>query len=148
MLLEAATIDPEMMIDVQDLGQRYSSTQPSVRKLGLQDAIFRMQDRNCAPINCLNIECKDELLVPPPLVKHCKELVNATRYASSQASRQVGQVNDIGKKTVDAIHKHAIDIQSCIKFQINGQAGAISAWHMDNMGVSTCRYWETHSLLF
>ncbi|KAK2625915.1 hypothetical protein QTJ16_005227 [Diplocarpon rosae] len=137
MLLEAAFIDPDMHLDVQDLGQRYSSTSPSVCAVKLQDAIVRMQDRVSAPINLLNIECKDDLLIPPPLYTHCKELVNATRYASSQAARQVGQMNDLGKKVVDTMHKHAIDIASCIKFQINGQAGAISSWHMDNMGVST-----------
>ncbi|KAI9054388.1 hypothetical protein LZ554_001550 [Drepanopeziza brunnea f. sp. 'monogermtubi'] len=137
MLHEAAFIDPEMHLDVQDLGQKYSSTSPSVTSVRLQEAILRMQDRVSAPINLLNIECKDDLLIPPPLYAHCKELINATRYASSQAARQVGQMTDFGKKVVDTVHRHAVDIQSCIKFQINGQAGAISSWHMDNMGVST-----------
>ncbi|KAH9212133.1 hypothetical protein DL95DRAFT_391773 [Leptodontidium sp. 2 PMI_412] len=137
MLHEAAAIDPEMLIDVQDYGQTYSDDHPAVRQLKLQEAIARMQDRSKAPINALNIECKEELLIPPPLVKHCRELVNATRYASSQAVRLAGHLTEIGKKTTETIHTHAVDIQSCIKFQINGQAGAFSSWHMDNMGVYT-----------
>lgn len=68
------------------------------------------------------------LLIPPPLVKHCRELANATRYASSQAVRLAGHLTEIGKKTTETIHTHAVDIQSCIKFQINGQAGAFSSW--------------------
>jgi len=137
MLHEAAAIDPEMLIDVQDYGQIYSDDHPAVRSLKLQEAIARMKDRNQAPINALNIECKEELLIPPPLVKHCRELANATRYASSQAVRLAGHLTEIGKKTTETIHTHAVDIQSCIKFQINGQAGAFSSWHMDNMGVYT-----------
>ncbi|KAL2071265.1 hypothetical protein VTL71DRAFT_12500 [Oculimacula yallundae] len=136
-LEEAAVIDPEMVIDVQDSGQQYSDEHPAVRGLRLQEAIARMKDRNQAPINALNIECKEELLIPPPLAKHCRELVNATRYASSRAVRLVGHKTEIGKKTTETIHTHAVDIQSCIKFQINGQAGAFSSWHMDNMGVYT-----------
>ncbi|CZT41614.1 uncharacterized protein RSE6_01373 [Rhynchosporium secalis] len=136
-LQEAAAIDPDMVIDVQDSGQEYSDEHPAVRGLRLQDAIVRMNDRKQAPINALNIECKEELLIPPPLARHCRELVNATRYASSRAVRLVGHMTEIGKKTTETIHTHAVDIQSCIKFQINGQAGAFSSWHMDNMGVYT-----------
>lgn len=60
MLREAAEIDPEMVIDVQDSGQTYSDDRPAVRQLRLQEAIARMQDRSKAPINALNIECKEE----------------------------------------------------------------------------------------
>jgi len=60
MLHEAAAIDPEMLIDVQDYGQIYSDDHPAVRSLKLQEAIARMKDRNQAPINALNIECKEE----------------------------------------------------------------------------------------
>lgn len=65
MLQEAAFIDPDMYLDVQDLGSKYSATSPSVRSVKLQDAILQMQQRGGAPINLLNIECREEYFYLP-----------------------------------------------------------------------------------
>lgn len=130
--------DPETMVDTQDLGQKHS-IDVAVRRMSIKEVLRRMEltsDQD-APVNCLDIACKLDM-TPAPLKQYCDELTLAAMSVDTLANRNLkDRINSVGKKKTESKHIHAIDIDQCLKFQINGQAGAFSSWHMDNMGVCT-----------
>ena len=87
-----------------------------------------------APFTLLSLKCTDDGTVPWPLAKHCNLLNQAASFAASTA--QSAFYAAAGKQSMDVISK-AVDLQSCMHFQIFGQAGAISSWHMDSIGPYT-----------
>ncbi|KAG4427236.1 hypothetical protein IFR05_017282, partial [Cadophora sp. M221] len=137
-LSDASHLEKDLQIDIQDFGVEWSSKDPAVRKGLIQEAIQRLAKPTNMPINALNLQCYSPNLTPPPIANHCDTLLNATTSASFKATKIVqGRDPDVGKEYIDVVHKFATDIRACISFQILGQAGAFSPWHIDNLGVTT-----------
>lgn len=63
-----------------------NSRKLAVAPMHVSEVIKRMDNSygSLAPINALNIECRDEIPIPGPLSTHCRELLNAIKFASSQ----------------------------------------------------------------
>jgi hypothetical protein len=133
--LRATTTKP-LLIEVQELGKHLVPTENSVVAMPIDEVMQRFAAPNQyqAPINLLSLQCKDDGIVPWPLAKHCNLLNQAAAAVSS--SSQSSLISTPGKQTTDVISKY-VDLQSCMHFQIFGQAGAISTWHMDSIGPYT-----------
>jgi hypothetical protein len=103
------------------------------------DAAIDRFEKDCkrrCPVNLLNLSSKEDGLVPWPLSKHCTMLNEAAAVAVNVAQAKYKGVAGPGKEFSETMTK-AIDLQSCMHFQILGQAGAISGWHMDHIGPYT-----------
>lgn len=72
--------------------------------------------------------------VPWPLSKHCGLLNDAAAHSASTSKANFAAT--VGKQASEIMSRY-VDLQSCIHFQIFGQAGAISAWHIDALGPYT-----------
>jgi hypothetical protein len=129
-----------LKIDVQDydLNHQGPGTTFVVSK-DIDAAIDRFENsdgRRRCPVNLLNLSSKEDGLVPWPLAKHCTMLNEAAAVAVNVAQTKYKSVAGPGKEFTETMTK-AIDLQSCMHFQILGQAGAISGWHMDHIGPYT-----------
>lgn len=125
-----------LSIEVQELAKVMVPNENCVEPMDIKDVISRMTDHDTrvAPINLLSLHCKDDNVVPWPLAKHCT-LLNEAASSSSSAS-QATYYASAGKESTEILSRF-IDLQSCMHFQIFGQTGAISSWHMDSLGPYT-----------
>jgi hypothetical protein len=126
----------DLLIEVQKLEKEFQFNKNSVESLEIRDVIksWLARDQSKPPLNLLSLKCTDDGTVPWPLAKHCNLLNHAAAFSASTA--QSAFYATAGKQSTEVISK-AIDLQSCMHFQIFGQAGAISAWHMDSIGPYT-----------
>ena len=131
-----AISDKELLLEVQQLGKLLVPETNSVQPMPIGNVIehFASSDQSQAPINLLSPMCKDDGTVPWPLAKHCNLLNQAAASASSAVQSRFYAT--AGKQSSDVISKF-VDLESCMHFQILGQAGAISTWHMDSIGPYT-----------
>lgn len=133
--LRTMTTKP-LLVEVQELGKPFTPSANSVVHMPIDEVIqrFAAPHQYQAPINLLSLQCQDDGIVPWPLSKHCNLLNQAAAAVSS--SSQSSFFSTAGKQTSEVISKY-VDLQSCMHFQIFGQAGAISTWHMDSIGPYT-----------
>jgi hypothetical protein len=126
----------ELLVEVQRLEKEFQFNENSVERLEINEVIssWSIRDRSKPPLNLLSLKCTDDGTVPWPLAKHCNLLNQAAAFAASTA--QSAFYATAGKQSMEVISK-AVDLQSCMHFQIFGQAGAISSWHMDSIGPYT-----------
>lgn len=126
----------ELLVEVQRLEKEFQFDQNSVERLEINEVIknWSIRDQSKPPLNLLSLKCTDDGTVPWPLAKHCNLLNQAASFAASTA--QSAFYATAGKQSTEVISK-AVDLQSCMHFQIFGQAGAISSWHMDSIGPYT-----------
>lgn len=129
-----------LKIDVQDYDLEHLGQGTTfVVSKDIDAAIERFEKfdgkRRC-PVNLLNLSSKEDGLVPWPLAKHCTMLNEAAAVAVNVAQAKYKGVAGPGKEFSETMTK-AVDLQSCMHFQILGQAGAISGWHMDHIGPYT-----------
>jgi hypothetical protein len=125
-----------LLVEVQELSKQFSTYENCVEPMPIDQIIsrFSKQDASIAPINLLSLQCKDDNVVPWPLGKHCR-LLNDAATASASASQSTFYAS-AGKESTEVLSRF-VDLQSCMRFQIFGQAGAISSWHMDSIGPYT-----------
>jgi hypothetical protein len=126
----------ELLVEVQRLEKEFQFDRNSVEALEINEVIknWSIRDQSKPPFNLLSLKCTDDGTVPWPLAKHCNLLNQAASFAASAA--QSAFYATAGKQSTEVISK-AVDLQSCMHFQIFGQAGAISSWHMDSIGPYT-----------
>jgi hypothetical protein len=131
-----ATSGEGLHIEVQLLEKTYVEGENSVTSMPIEEIIERFADKSQTrpPINLLSLRGQDEGTVPWPLSKHCNLLNQAAAFSASSA--QTGFVATAGKQSTEVVSRY-VDLQSCIHFQIFGQAGAISSWHIDSIGPYT-----------
>lgn len=136
-----ATSTKPLLVEVQELGKKVAPDENSVEPMPIDQVISRFfaHDHHVAPLNLLSLQCQDDGVTPWPLAKHCN-LLNQAAAASAASSQSAFYESElhatIGKQSTEIMSKF-IDLQSCIHFQIFGQAGAISSWHMDAIGPYT-----------
>lgn len=126
----------DLLVEVQKLEKEFQLDKNSVEALEIQEVVksWAIRDQSKPPLNLLSLKCTDDGTVPWPLAKHCNLLNQAASFAASTA--QSAFFATAGKQSMEVISK-AVDLQSCMHFQIFGQAGAISSWHMDSIGPYT-----------
>jgi hypothetical protein len=127
-----------LKVDVQDYDLPYSTSGTFVVSQDIDAAIarFAADGVHKCPVNLLNLSSKEDGLVPWPLAKHCTMLNDAAAVAVNVAQAKYKGSMGPGKEFSETMTK-AVDLQSCMHFQILGQAGAISGWHMDHIGPYT-----------
>jgi hypothetical protein len=133
--LQATNYD-NLQVEVQELGKKFQPTKNSVEPMVIGEVIrnWKIRDHSRPPLNLLSLKCTDDGTVPWPLAKHCNLLNQAACFSASKA--QSYYYATAGKQGTELISK-SVDLQSCMHFQIFGQAGAISSWHMDSIGPYT-----------
>lgn len=131
-------------VDVQDLGRNVEENENSTVRLPISTVVQRFQLPTQYPINLLNLECTGENLVPEPIAFHCGLLLDAVSVTNAHSQHVLDRNMSAAGKRSKALLTKAVDIQSCMKFEILGQAGVFSGWHIDNMGVSTWVTLEDH----
>ncbi|KAL5330839.1 hypothetical protein ACEPPN_000364 [Leptodophora sp. 'Broadleaf-Isolate-01'] len=121
---------PDQELDVQDLG--LTDQQPAVRTMKVTACISRFAESRGQvsphPVNLLNLSYENMELTPLPLARHCtllRDACNSLANMDKKAFKSKRKVNS------------PADIQSCQRFRICAQAGAISSWHMDNLAPYT-----------
>jgi len=118
-------------VAVQDLSR--SEIDLAVCRMEVKTCISRFRESHgkasSRPVNLLNITCTAEV-TPTPLNRHCRLLSEACTSLSIAGGA-------LGIDKPKARSSRPMDIESCQKFQICGQAGAISSWHMDNLAPFT-----------
>lgn len=127
-----------LTIDIQDYDLTHDSRSPFVVSQNIDAVIERFEQdgkRRC-PVNLLNLSSKEDGLVPWPLAKHANMLNEASAVATNTLQGKFQGLAGPGKEFNETMTK-AIDLQSCMHFQILGQAGAISGWHQDHIGPYT-----------
>ena len=116
-------------VDVQDLGN------PVHIPLGTRmdvDIVKRRWKQSAGnptsePLNLLNIVCHNIEITPKPLLDHCGLLHETIDWVRGLA---LGESNAVlGKASEQPLRDTSLE--SCLRFQICGFAGAISGWHMD-----------------
>ena len=121
---------PNQELDVQDLG--LPADRPAVSPMKVATCVARFEESrgrvSARPLNLLNLSYENMELTPLPLARHCKLL--------RDACNSLANLNKIAFKSKRKIQSPA-DIQSCQRFRICAQAGAISSWHMDNLAPYT-----------
>jgi len=135
--LQAKSMNKTLLLEVQELGKRIGDPNVNaVQPMTIDEILKRwsIRDQSIAPINLLNLMCKDDNYQPWPLAKHCNLLNQAAASCASIA--QSAFYATAGKESTEVITK-LIDLEACMHFQIFGQAGAISTWHMDAIGPYT-----------
>jgi hypothetical protein len=126
-----------LLLEVQELGKQINEIGANAVQPMTIDKILQrwsVKDQSLPPINLLNLMCKDDAYQPWPLAKHCNLLNQAA--ASSASIAHSAFYATAGKESTEVMTK-LIDLESCMHFQIFGQAGAISTWHMDAIGPYT-----------
>jgi len=121
-----------MEIDVQILG--LPSINNPTERLSVADALdlwSKCEDEDGPPINFLNL--KDDSHGPWPRGMSRDENAILTKCLSRADSLRVGDIT-LGKAIKGTL---ITDVRSCVQFKILAQRGAVSGWHMDNMGVIT-----------
>jgi hypothetical protein len=113
----------ELLVEVQRLEKEFQFNENSVERLEINEVIssWSIRDQSKPPLNLLSLKCTDDGTVPWPLAKHCNLLNQAAAFAASHA--QSAFYATAGKQSMEVISK-AVDLQSCMHFQIFGQAGA------------------------
>lgn len=126
----------ELHIEVQQLEKIFQPNKNSVEAFPIHEVIksWSIRDQSKPPLNLLSLKCIDDGTVPWPLAKHCNLLNQAAAFSASTAHSAFYAT--AGKQSMEVLSK-AVDLQSCMHFQIFGQAGAISSWHMDAIGPYT-----------
>jgi hypothetical protein len=135
--LQAKSMNKTLLLEVQELGKRIGDPNANaVQPMTIDEILKRwaIRDQSIPPINLLNLMCKDDAYQPWPLAKHCNLLNQAAASCASIA--QSAFYATAGKESTEVITK-LIDLEACMHFQIFGQAGAISTWHMDAIGPYT-----------
>ena len=135
--LQAKSMNKTLLLEVQELGKQIGGPNTNaVQPMTIDEILKRwsVRDQSMAPINLLNLMCKDDAYQPWPLAKHCNLLNQAAASCASIA--QSAFYATAGKESTEVITK-LIDLEACMHFQIFGQAGAISTWHMDAIGPYT-----------
>ena len=135
--LRAKGMDKTLVLEVQELGKQIRDPNANaVQPMTIDEILERWAatDQSVPPINLLNLMCKDDAYQPWPLAKHCKLLNQAA--ASSASTAQSAFYSTAGKESTEVMTK-LIDLEACMHFQIFGQAGAISTWHIDAIGPYT-----------
>jgi hypothetical protein len=134
--LQASSVNKQLVVEVQELEKVLTPKSRAVQTMPMEEVVQRwaVKDQSKAPINLLSLMCRDEGYQPWPLTKHCNLLNQA---AASTASRAYSALQaSAGKQATEAITRF-VDLESCQRFMIFGQAGAISSWHMDAIGPYT-----------
>ena len=135
--LQAKGMNKTLLLEVQELGKQIGDPNVNaVQPMTIDKILERwsVRDQSVPPINLLNLMCKDDAYQPWPLAKHCNLLNQAA--ASSASIAQSAFYATAGKESTEVMTK-LIDLEACMHFQIFGQAGAISTWHMDAIGPYT-----------
>jgi hypothetical protein len=135
--LQAKGRGKTLLLEVQELGKHIGAAAANaVETMTIDELLERwsIKDQSMAPMNLLNLTCKDDGYQPWPLTKHCNFLNQAAASCASIA--QSAFYATAGKESTEVMTK-LIDLESCMHFQIFGQAGAISTWHMDAIGPYT-----------
>ena len=111
-------------IDIQDFG--CDANKPLAQRMKTTDFFSRWEASNGAisnkPINALNISVANLELTLQPLLKYCMMLSRMTHWLGAE---EQGSISKRSKKFLDA------DIEGSIRWEIAGQAGAFSGWHID-----------------
>ena len=135
--LQAKGMNKTLLLEVQELGKQIGDpNENAVQPMTIDKILERwsIKDQSTPPINLLNLMCKDDAYQPWPLAKHCNLLNQAAASCASIA--QSAFYATAGKESTEVMTK-LIDLEACMHFQIFGQAGAISTWHMDAIGPYT-----------
>jgi hypothetical protein len=135
--LQAKGTNKTLLLEVQELGKEIGGPNVNaVQPMAIDKILKRwsIRDQSVPPINLLNLMCKDDAYQPWPLAKYCNLLNRAA--ASSASTAQSAFYATAGKESTEVMTK-LIDLEACMHFQIFGQAGAISTWHMDAIGPYT-----------
>jgi hypothetical protein len=135
--LQAKGMNKTLLLEVQELGKQIGDPNVNaVQPMAIDRILERwaVKDQSVPPINLLNLMCKDDAYQPWPLAKHCNLLNQAAASCASIA--QSAFFATAGKESTEVMTK-LIDLEACMHFQIFGQAGAISTWHMDAIGPYT-----------
>lgn len=121
---------PGQQLEVQDLS--LADSQPAACAMEVTTCLARLRESggqvSTRPVNLLNLSNEDMELTPLPLARHCVLLRDACNALFSKHKASF--------KSKRKVHSPA-DIQSCQRFRICAQAGAVSSWHMDNLAPYT-----------
>ena len=126
-------LDTKIRLDYQELDLETSEiTTKDLPARSLASHFTSFEGRiSSSPWNLLNLSCKAEGLVPPGLAKHCGLLSEACGAVED------GFIAKVRGKPAHKMVQRDAGLEGCLRFQLCGQAGFVTGWHIDHHGVTT-----------
>jgi hypothetical protein len=126
-------IDTKIKLDYQELDPESSEITTDSLPAKSIASKFRLYNGGISPrpLNLLNLSCKGPALTPPGIAKYCGLLYEVCGAVEDEVTADVR-----GKFSQKIVHRDA-GLEGCLQFQLCGQAGFITGWHMDHNGVTT-----------
>lgn len=112
-------------VDVQSFGESVKNAFLSRKTTSAVKELWQRSNHQPSKdtYNLLNIACSTFEITPPPLLESCGLFHEISDWIRTDVLGAIG-------KSQKALYRD-VSLEGCLRFQIFGFAGAISAWHMD-----------------